>query len=98
MKSELIVMHLNPLPTLLKFDRQLPVYNWLYPFESEDKKIAEPFSVFTRIESRARRRAIYIHVPFCDTICSFCPFTRGEYQSGDELDRYMQALLKEFEI
>lgn len=95
---EHITMHFNPLPTLLKFNRQLPVYNWLYPFELDDQKIADPLSALPQIEPGTGKRALYIHVPFCETICSFCPFTRGEYKSEDELDRYVRALLKEMEI
>lgn len=54
--------------------------------------------------SASTRRALYIHVPFCNKICSFCPFTklnsmrRGEYDKylTDRLDRlsrykYMQT-------
>ena len=29
-------LHLNPRNTLLKFDKQLPVYNWYYPFPYEE--------------------------------------------------------------
>lgn len=98
MEYEHITMHFNPLPTLLKFDRQLPTYNWLYPFTLEDQKIADPFSVLPQLEPGTGKRTLYIHVPFCETICSFCPFTRGEYNSEDELDRYMRALVREMEI
>lgn len=90
-------MRLNPLPTLLKFDQQLPVYNWFYPFEDLGQEMAEPFSVFPRIQTRPRQYALYFHVPFCETICSFCPFVRGEFDSEDELDRYVRAVLREIE-
>lgn len=85
-------------PSFIKFDQQFPIYNWLYPFDERGKKLADPFSVFTRIEPRSRLRALYFHVPFCDTICSFCPFTRGNYDSQSEVDRFVQALLREIEI
>jgi coproporphyrinogen III oxidase-like Fe-S oxidoreductase len=98
MQPNHITMRFNPLPTLLKFDRQLPVYNWLYPFESQEQKMADPLSVYRHIEPRSRLRALYFHVPFCDTICSFCPFTRGQFENEDEVDRYVQALLREIEI
>ncbi len=98
MDSKHITMHFNPNPTLLKFDRQLPTYNWLYPFKLDDQQITDPLSVLSQLAPHAGRRALYIHVPFCDTICSFCPFTRGEYSHEDELDRYMSALIREIEI
>jgi len=91
-------MRLNSLPTLFKFDRQLPIYNWIYPFELEERRIADPLTVLEQIDPYPQRRALYFHIPFCDTICSFCPFTRGEFNSQDEVDRYVQALLREIEI
>lgn len=98
MKYEHIRMHFNPQPSLLKFDRQLPTYNWLFPFDLEEQKVADPLSVLPLVEPGSGKRALYIHVPFCETICSFCPFTRGEFEREDELDRYMRALLREMEL
>src|SRR5579883_2598579 len=98
MEYEHIRMHFNPHPTLLKFDRQLPTYNWLFPFDLEEQKIADPLAVLPLIEPGSGKRALYIHIPFCETICSFCPFTRGEFEHEDEIDRYMRALLREMEL
>lgn len=97
-EAHLGVLRINPLPTLLKFDRQLPVHNWLYPFESAACELADPFAVFTQIEPRPRRRALYFHVPFCDTICHFCPFVRATFDGEDDLDRYVRALLREIAL
>jgi coproporphyrinogen III oxidase-like Fe-S oxidoreductase len=93
-----IPMQPNPLPTLLKFDRQLPVYNWYYPFETKECELADPFAVYTLIDPHPRRRALYFHIPFCETICSFCPFVRGAFSDEDELSRYVRALLREIAI
>ncbi len=98
MKHERISIHFNPQPTLLKFDRQLPTYNWLYPFDFDEQKIADPSAALEQLAPDIGRRALYIHIPFCETICSFCPFVRGEYSSEDELDQYVRALIKEIEI
>ncbi|WP_462107305.1 radical SAM protein [Campylobacter concisus] len=38
---------------------------------------------------------IYIHVPFCDNICSFCSMNRTKLE--DELDEYTKFLLSEIE-
>ena len=42
--------------------------------------------------SAQSRRVIYIHVPFCNKVCSFCPFHRP-----DALDRrtYHEELIRE---
>jgi anaerobilin synthase len=50
------------------------------------------------MKSTARRRALYIHVPFCETICTFCPFPREKYRGESVVDEYFQALLREFDI
>src|SRR5512138_679668 len=37
---------------------------------------------------------IYIHVPFCSSICGYCNFNRGLFESGLK-DRYLTALEQE---
>lgn len=42
------------------------------------------------------RSSLYIHIPFCERICSFCTYTKyplGRYRSA--LDRYVDAVCKE---
>lgn len=38
--------------------------------------------------------AVYIHIPFCDSICSYCDFCKM-YYSKPMVDSYLQALEKE---
>lgn len=40
---------------------------------------------------------LYIHIPFCNTICSFCPYCKRLYDEGLAL-RYTKALIKEIEL
>lgn len=81
------------------FGRQLPVFNWFYPFDTEAGLEPRPLTALAAVDwSAIRRRSVYVHVPFCDTICSFCPFTRGHYQHRDELARYVQALKRELQL
>ena len=37
---------------------------------------------------------LYLHIPFCSAICSYCNFTRGLFESG-LADRYVDALERE---
>ncbi|MBQ6490145.1 MAG: radical SAM protein [Solobacterium sp.] len=37
---------------------------------------------------------LYIHIPFCRSICSFCPYCKTVYRK-ETCDRYIDALLKE---
>ncbi|WP_236235664.1 coproporphyrinogen-III oxidase family protein [Pseudomonas faucium] len=85
---------------LVKFDYQFPLYNFFFPAQTHNC-YAPDKSQFSEImagaNQSARSRALYFHVPFCEAICSFCPFTRGLYKSADDIDRYTQALIREIE-
>ena len=37
---------------------------------------------------------LYVHIPFCRSICNFCPYCKVRY-SKDLCDRYIDALLRE---
>ncbi len=37
---------------------------------------------------------IYVHIPFCKTLCSFCPYNKVEYNK-DLVGRYKEALIGE---
>lgn len=41
--------------------------------------------------------ALYIHVPFCDQICSYCDFPKV-FTAGQNTDAYLDGLIKELEI
>jgi oxygen-independent coproporphyrinogen-3 oxidase len=43
-----------------------------------------------------REVALYVHFPFCDTICRYCPFSRSANTS--EIDTYMDAVYRELEL
>lgn len=85
---------------IVKFDYQFPLYNFFFPTQSRD--VFQPSkSQLAKILSAANRdavsRALYFHIPFCEAICSFCPFTRGLYKDSSDIDRYTQALIREIE-
>ena len=37
---------------------------------------------------------LYVHIPFCKSICTFCPYCKTVYQK-EQCDRYIDALIKE---
>ncbi len=81
------------------FKKQLPVYNWFYPFSYSSDVLEMPLRRLTQISWESINRiAIYLHIPFCDTVCSFCPFTRGLYKEQEEIDQYVKALIRELEL
>lgn len=40
---------------------------------------------------------LYVHIPFCKSICDFCPYCKVRY-SADLCDKYIDALIKEINI
>lgn len=40
---------------------------------------------------------LYVHIPFCRTLCSFCPYCKVPYQKP-LADAYLAALLKEIQL
>lgn len=60
------------------------------PAEDATKAIAHALDK----PQEGRRRAIYIHIPFCQEICSFCSFLRRPSNSFD-LETYVNSLLRQ---
>lgn len=94
------MVNLIPGKTLIKFDEQFPVYNWLYPMKGQDLDTTSHKELYGSLDvSGIRGRALYFHIPFCETICTFCTLNRGLGAEGDEaIERYVQALIKEIQI
>lgn len=40
---------------------------------------------------------LYVHIPFCKSICNFCPYCKTQY-SKEICDQYIDALIKEIHI
>ena len=43
------------------------------------------------------RLGLYIHIPFCRSLCNFCPYCKTVYQK-DTCDRYLDALEREIRM
>lgn len=83
---------------LIKFDRQYPLYNFFYPSQRRNIIDADLTKVLTLSNDSAISRALYFHIPFCETICNFCPFTRGVVRDKEIINVYFRALIKEIEL
>ena len=44
-----------------------------------------------------KRLGLYIHIPFCRSICNFCPYCKVVYNE-DKYERYIDALIKEIHM
>ncbi|MGR9463074.1 coproporphyrinogen-III oxidase family protein [Rhizobium leguminosarum] len=43
------------------------------------------------------RRGLYVHIPFCDTLCGFCPFIKS-VGTQDRVTAYLNALCVEIDL
>ncbi|HLP57587.1 MAG TPA: hypothetical protein VK186_02100, partial [Candidatus Deferrimicrobium sp.] len=55
---------------------------------------AEALMELSSIPSGVKSAALYIHIPFCDKVCPFCPFNKYVYEK-DKVESYLAALKKE---
>jgi len=84
---------------LMKFDAHLPIYNWIYPVAGQETIRMDKDRLYGSIEyEHITSRAIYVHIPFCETICSFCPFIRGLYNGDEIVEAYTRALITEMDL
>lgn len=83
---------------LFKFDYQFPVYNFFFPNQGKSIANLSLEDVLSNSNKNIKSRALYFHIPFCETICTFCPFTRGAYKDAELVDKYTEMLIKELEI
>lgn len=76
-----------------------PIYNWIYPLSVSGKTVhydgRRIEDIVTPDPLAGNTRAIYLHVPFCQTICSFCPLLKGPLGTEEALNTYVEALLSE---
>lgn len=47
--------------------------------------------------STSQIEGIYLHIPFCDEICSFCPFNK-QITSTELVDQYVDAIIREIRL
>ncbi|MEO8649849.1 MAG: hypothetical protein ABI539_11850, partial [Acidobacteriota bacterium] len=70
--------------------RAAEYYRW-YP------KTLCQVDLLVSLELRASEiEGIYLHIPFCDEICRFCPFNK-QTTSEELLDRYVATLVRQIE-
>lgn len=72
---------------------------WVYPKLSNSihKRASLNDGFFTFLKNKdvlSRPTTIYIHIPFCDSRCFFCPYYKAPF-STEILDNYVHAVLRE---
>lgn len=82
----------------------IPFESFSYPlfdlnYQADYEALVRSFlSVSLEEEDRTHGlKGLYVHIPFCDTICDFCPFVKS-VGSDERIERYLQALLLELRL
>lgn len=62
----------------------------------------KPFTFYGKYENKLdyddlQSLGLYVHIPFCKTICTFCPYSKQVYNQELAV-RYKKALLKEIDL
>ncbi|NFA43476.1 radical SAM family heme chaperone HemW [Clostridium botulinum] len=69
-----------------------------YPLPKEQPKQGDINNLMEldKESNTGRKNGIYVHIPFCEKICPFCPFNKYLKNNNENVDRYISALKKEF--
>lgn len=94
-KDSMTTTSYSDVERLLESRKNNPLFNTSYPLFPEDWKKYNtngelPFDVHKPL-------AFYIHIPFCQHICSFCEYTRICLPDEDMQRLYVKALLSDIE-
>ncbi len=73
----------------------LPFESFSYPFfdlnyRADHGALASSF-LSTAVDQGPGLKALYVHIPFCDTICTFCPFAKS-VGTPERITAYLSAL------
>ena len=71
------------------------------PFWNEQKFTINDWEstlISSFVESYAEGISLYIHLPFCESLCTFCGCHKQITKSHDVEDPYIQTLLKEWQL
>lgn len=89
-------MHINNRTTVFKFNK-LPIHNeWYFPFCFPENCISSDYSQYNAFDL-GKRNAVYLHIPFCNMSCNFCPFYH-EKPDSENVRNYISALIREINI
>ncbi|MGW3240316.1 coproporphyrinogen-III oxidase family protein [Streptomyces olivaceus] len=80
----------------------MPVTHHFYPLQRHTDPEVAPFSDFLRLldspKPQATDNMIYLHIPYCEKRCTFCPFHVRVKRDVSVYERYVVALEREIEM
>ena len=82
------------------FDKSFPIHTWYPILDGKELPNDELIFALENLDTtEIKERALYFHIPFCEkNICSFCTFPRKLINNPEEIDNYVECLIKEIEL
>lgn len=74
--------------------REIGVSHYPMPSSKCDEIIGENISFLNDSVQKGKELLLYIHIPFCEKMCSFCPYNKIILQSK-KVEQYIRALEQE---
>lgn len=81
----------------ITFSHREPIGSSTYPMPNDPLDKTKILNILNSREAWNTTSSVYIHIPFCDQICSFCAFNKF-VSSEDVKEDYVKALLVEMEM
>jgi coproporphyrinogen III oxidase-like Fe-S oxidoreductase len=86
----------------MTYSQLLPVTHHFYPLQHCTDPAVAPFSDFIgelqRDKTKPSENLIYLHIPYCEKRCIFCPFHVRVKRDVELYERYVRALEREMEM
>lgn len=83
--------------TKVFFSHREPIGSSTYPMPNSDVNIEKTLMLFDEPNRNNRKSTMYIHIPFCDQVCSFCGFNKS-VSPEDRKEQYVVALIEEMRL
>ena len=77
-----------------------PCFDWTFPppLLNKHKPPESVQELFSRPSVEPGKYSLYLHIPFCKTLCSFCYYTVLPGRGIEQSERYIDYLIKEMEL
>lgn len=90
----------HPWPAFIPKD--IKFESFTYPFfdfgyDADPRSIHSAFMGQPDRQPQKGMRGLYVHIPFCDTICEFCPFLKS-VPTNERIAAYLTALSHEIDL
>lgn len=83
--------------TKINFKHREPIGSSTFPMPGEAVDRADIEARFSQPAGAFNGSTVYLHIPFCDQICSFCGFNKAVSKESTK-ERYVKALIEEIKM